>query len=294
MVSKSVFPLKSDASDDASPATVMTREDERLIRDVARDCGALAVDCSASAGFIVDVADRISTHLETLGTLEEVTSSLIRDQHAVADATTEARDLSETMLARLDGGRDVIDNAISSVDELTKMIVDLGGRMSNFAAAMAQVESVAGSIETIASKTNMLALNATIEAARAGDAGRGFAVVAAEVKTLAEETRSATAEIKRTVGSLGGEADELQAEIEEGTRRSEQSQSHFAGLRATVADVSTLVRQADGQSEEIARSTQTISASAQQVRDGLSAYASDARKNGEDLGGVRDRLGTLE
>jgi len=64
------------------------------------------------------------------------------------------------------------------------------------------VSNVAQLIASIATQTGVLALNASIEAARAGVHGKGFSVVAAEVKKLAEQTASATADIQNKVKTI--------------------------------------------------------------------------------------------
>src|SRR3546814_5016924 len=104
---------------------------------------------------------------------------------------------------------------------------------------MEQVQQVSQSIESIAKTTNMLALNAAIEAERAGDAGRTFAVVAAEVKKLAQNTRGATDEIRRSIGSLATERSEEHTSALQSLMRTSYAVFCLKKQKPTNTDVST-------------------------------------------------------
>jgi methyl-accepting chemotaxis protein len=267
---------------------------ENAIREVARDCGSLSIECSDVAGYVEGVATRIGEHLKMLDTLEEVTTRLLADQARVSDSTDEARLLSEQAKAKLDAGREAIEGTIGGFKGLTELVVQLGERMAGFASAMNQVQMVSSTIETIARKTNMLALNATIEAARAGDAGRSFAVVAAEVKKLAHDTRAATSQIASTIGELTREAGAVTSEIKTGVERSRAAQAGFGQISDTVREVSEIVGMVDRQTEGIAHSTSLIQTSVDRVKAGLSEFAGDARENGGQLIKAQKRLSHLE
>ncbi|HEY1605836.1 MAG TPA: methyl-accepting chemotaxis protein [Allosphingosinicella sp.] len=275
-------------------SSALEKTDGQAINIVARNCGSLAIECSDVSGYVAGVSERISSHLRTLDTLEEVTSRLLFDQARVAESTDEARILAEQAREKLGEGRAAIEDTIAIFSGLTDLVVQLGERMAGFAEAMSRVQNVSSAIENIAHKTNMLALNATIEAARAGEAGRSFAVVAAEVKKLAHETRSATSEIAGTIASLTHEASAVTSEIESGVERSRVAQGGFATITDRVRDVAEIVAMVDRQTDGIAQSTSHIQQSVDSVKHGLSAFASDARANGGALVEVHTRLGKLE
>jgi methyl-accepting chemotaxis protein len=270
------------------------RTDGEAINQVARNCGSLAIECSDVAGYVAGVNERISANLAMLDSLEDVTTRLLADQAQVADSTDEARVLAEQARGKLDQGRAAIEDTIQVFSVLTDLVVQLGERMSGFAEAMARVQKVSASIETIASKTNMLALNATIEAARAGEAGRSFAVVAAEVKKLAHDTRAATGEIAGTIASLTREAEAFTSEIKIGVEQSLVAQSSFSRINETVRDVADIVALVDRQTDGIAQSTSHIQQSVDSVKSGLSSFAADARANGGQLRTTQERLTKLE
>lgn len=263
---------------------------------LAEGCGDLAIGCSDVGGQIGEVVEDLSHQLETLSGLERLTADLESDQAHVAHATEEAKLLAAKAVDNISHSANQVTTTIEEIGKLTELVERLGMHVTNFAAAMEQVRSVSGSIETIAKTTNMLALNAAIEAERAGDAGRTFAVVAFEVKKLASLTRAATDEIRRTVGSLGTEAEGLVRDINSGVEESRRAESGFVRISEALARAIDLVGLVDGQSDQIARSSAMIHANSQQMRNALQGYGVRVRASADMLQkshDVVDRLETL-
>ena len=268
--------------------------DAVTLEKIPEECGAVSIGCIDVAGIV----EKVLTSSEALRgghkALRTTVGALEADQSKVAEASDEARLLSERAINRLGEGTALIHSSLDKIASLLMLVDTLGQHVSSFASAMEQGRRSAHDIETIAETTNILALNATIEAMRAGEAGRTFAVVAGEVKSLANDTRKATEEISYTIDALGEEAASVVGQIEAGSHASVDAKSSISRIESTISSVGELVEEVDRQNDLIARSTGTISDHVSMVQTTLDGFDRAAHQNENQLEDVQSRIMELE
>ena len=98
---------------------------------------------------------------------------------------------------------------ITSLDDIQKLFESVSKKVITLGVNIERIEDITNLINNIADQTNLLALNAAIEAARAGESGRGFAVVADEIRTLAEQSKNFSDDIKEIVNLISGESNQV-------------------------------------------------------------------------------------
>ncbi|PHV71644.1 hypothetical protein CS063_03510 [Sporanaerobium hydrogeniformans] len=167
--------------------------------------------------------------MEALSTEIESTNKSCK---SMLEATQRITVLSDEGSQSLSVLRNKTGETADSIESISVAIKNLNEKLKHIA-------TFVDSIENIASQTNLLALNAAIEAARAGEAGRGFGVVAEEIRTLADQSRQSTDEIKNLVEGIYAEADEATRVMQLVNRATEEEERAVAQTDTAFKEITT-------------------------------------------------------
>ncbi|HEX4271668.1 MAG TPA: methyl-accepting chemotaxis protein, partial [Rhizomicrobium sp.] len=120
-------------------------------------------------------------------------------------------------------------------------------------------------IRNIAGNVNLLALNATIEAARAGEAGKGFSVVASEVKSLANQTATATDSISREIAEIQTVSASVAATVGQAVQSADLVNQCVNSVASALEEQSAASREISGSAQNAATALTDITEYVKQI-----------------------------
>ncbi|MDK1490891.1 methyl-accepting chemotaxis protein [Sinorhizobium sp. 7-81] len=159
-------------------------------------------------------------------------------------------------------GRRALDDTVHVMNTVSARTEAIAGDILSLAENSLEIGEIVSVVAEIADQTNLLALNAAIEASRAGEHGKGFSVVASEIRTLADESKSATTRVRRILMEIQKATNAAVIGAEDGTKS-------VSRALETVNEAGETIRQLESIVADSARSVAQIAASAGQQKAGM-------------------------
>lgn len=243
--------------------TLLTRAITRQLRETIAQLSSASAEIMATTSQVAAGAAETATSVsETTATVEEVKQTAqLSSQKAklVSDSAQKAAQVSHSGMKGVEGTIEGMHRIQEQMESIAESIVRLSEQSQSIAEIIATVND-------LSEQSNLLAVNAAIEAARAGEQGKGFAVVAQEVKSLADQSRQATAQVRSILGEIQKATSAAVLATEQGHKAVE------SGVRQST-EAGTSIRTLGESINEAAQAATQIAASSQQQMVGMDQVA---------------------
>jgi methyl-accepting chemotaxis protein len=237
----------------------LAAETSRGVSTLSRAAGEILASTAQGAASTAETAAAVS---ETTATVEEVkqTSMLSSEKsRAVSESALQAARIASE-------GRRALEDSMLGMQTIQEKMEAIAGTVVRLSERSHAIGEITASVAGLAEQSNLLAVNAAIEAAKAGEHGRGFAVVAQEVKSLAEQSRQATRQVRELLG-------EIQKSVGAAVMITEQGAKTVAQGVQQTTQAGHAIRELADNMAEAAQAAVQIAVSSQQQLAGMDQVA---------------------
>jgi methyl-accepting chemotaxis protein len=272
----------------------------RPLRDTATILSSSAAEIlAATTQQASSSAQSAAAIAETLATVDEVVQTseqAAQRARTVADSAQRAAEVTQA-------GKQAVEASVTAMTQVHQQVESIAERIAALSERAEAIGDITATVTDIAEQTHLLALNAAIEAARAGELGRGFSVVAGEVKSLAEQSKRATVEVRQILGDIQRAVSDSVRATERGTALVADGSRQVAAAGGTIRTLADVVDRSAQAAAQIAASAGQQAGGMSQIREAMAsihealqqtvASTRQAEHTAADLNTLGGRLVTL-
>lgn len=241
-----------------------------LTRSITRQLREAINQLSSSSSEILATTTQVASGAaETASAVSETTATVEEVKQAAGVSSQKAKYVSESAqkVAQVSqAGRKSVEDTIAGMQRIQEQMESVAESIVRLSEQGQAIGEIIAAVNDLSEQSNLLAVNAAIEAARAGEQGKGFAVVAQEIKSLAEQSKQATAQVRTILGDIQKATGAAVMATEQGAKAVE------AGLKQS-GEAGESIRLLAESVSEAAQAAMQIAASSQQQMVGMDQVA---------------------
>lgn len=235
---------------------MMVENLRRQTMDIQEGVNVLAV----SAGEILAATTQVaSSAAETASALNETTATVEEVKQTTQLAAQKARNVADTAQRSLQvsqGGKKSVEESIEGMNRIREQMATLAESIVSLSEQSHAIGEIIATVNDLAEQSNLLAVNASIEAAKAGEHGKGFAVVAHEVKSLADQSKQATAQVRSLLNDIQKATHAAVMATEQGSKAVEAGEKQAAAAGESIRLLTESISESANASVQITATSQ--------------------------------------
>ncbi|MBI3629993.1 MAG: methyl-accepting chemotaxis protein [Candidatus Rokubacteria bacterium] len=218
----------------------------------------LATTTQMAAG-VAETATAVSQTTTTVEEVKQTAHAANQKARYVSESAQRAAQVSQA-------GKKAVDEVVAGMGRIREQMESVAGSIVKLSEQSQAIGEIIATVNDLAEQSNLLSVNAAIEAAKAGEQGKGFAVVAQEVRSLAEQSKRATAQVRAILNDVQKATSAAVMATEQGTK------AVAAGVKQST-DAGDSIRALAESVAEAAQAAAQIAASSQQQLAGMDQVA---------------------
>ncbi len=264
---------------------------------------ATALISSSSAEILATTTQLASSASETATAVSETTATTEEVKQTSQLSGEKARYVSESSqkaASVAQQGKDALAQNVDAINKIKYQTELVAQSIVKLSEQSQTIGDITATVNDLAEQSNLLAVNAAIEAAKAGEQGKGFGVVAGEIKSLAQQSKQATAQVKtiltdiqKSTSAAVMATEQAGKAVDAGVKQAAVAGESIRNLADTVMEASQAATQVAASSQQQLVGIDQISKAMENIKQATQqnvAGAKQAERAAQDLNELGQKL----
>jgi len=233
---------------------------ENLLNQAREITDAANVLVSSASEILTSTTQLASVSTETAFSVSQTTATVEEVKQTALLSAEKSRGVSESaQRAALvsQQGNDAVMKTVDGINRIRGLMESVAETIVKLSEQTQAIGEIITTVNDLAQQSNLLSVNAAIEASKAGEHGKGFTVVAQEIKSLADQSKQATEQVRtilndiqKATGAAVMAAEQVSKAVDAGVKQAAESGDSIKKLAENITDAVQAVTQIAASSQQ--------------------------------------------